>query len=1538
MPSHSFYQLDQPYCLSLLLNLIIHTDFERNRCVSIYCMLNAIIQFSIRNKLIIGLFAFALTAWGVWSATQLPIDAVPDITNNQVQVITSSPSLAAEDIERLVTFPIEVSLSNIPGLTELRSFSRFGLSIVTVVFTDATDVYWARQQMSERLQTVMTQIPPGVGTPTLSPVTTGLGEIFQYTVIAKKGFEQNYSLADLRTIQDWTIRRGLLGTPGVADVSGFGGLMKQYEIAVDPDRLRSTGVTISDIFTALEKNNQNTGGAYIDKKPNAYFIRSDGLITSPDDIANIMVKMHGEASLPIRIRDVATVGIGSAIRYGAVTRNGQAETVGAVVMMIKGENSSAVIKRVKNKIAEIQQTLPQGVQIVPFLDRTKMVNSAISTVEKNLLEGAIIVIFVLVLLLGNWRAGIVVASVIPLALLFAISMMNLFGVSGNLMSLGAIDFGLIVDGAVIIVEATLHHMQTRRDKPDAEKTAPVGAGQRASYAHDHEFSQDEMDEEVYGAASRIRSSAAFGEIIILIVYLPILALSGIEGKMFRPMALTVAFAILGAFILSLTYVPMISALLLSKKMSTKESFSDKFIARLQRIYEPALHWSLHHRWLVLVGAVAAFVVAGFLFSRMGGEFIPQLDEGDFAVDTRTLTGSSLSETVDATLKAERIILKKFPEVEQVVAKIGSGEIPTDPMSIEAADLMIILKPRSEWTSASGRDELAGKMADALSVIPGVTFGFQQPVQMRFNELITGARQDVAMKIYGEDLTELAKLAEQVGGLIRHIDGAKDVYIEQVAGLSQILVKLDRNQIAKFGLNVSDVNRVINTAFAGQSAGLVFEGEKRYDLVVRLAADKRQSIDDVRNVYVPTPTGPDGRAQQIPLGQIAQVSMVQSPNQIQRDNTHRRITLGFNVRGRDVESIVTELQSLVKQRIKLPPGYSVTYGGTFQNLVDAKQRLTIAVPIALGLIFMLLFFTFGSVRQSVLIFMAIPLSAIGGVFALLLRGMPFSISAGIGFIALFGVSVLNGIVLIGEFNRLRHEEKLTDLDEIIRQGADTRLRPVIMTALVASLGFLPMALSGTAGAEVQKPLATVVIGGLITATLLTLLVIPILYAMFEKKSIEREAAAAKKDDANKPKNAAPAIATTIIILIVSSLLPNGALAQGPTMATLSLDQALQQAGQRNSQLQLAGLGVAQQQALRRTAYEAGRLNIMAMIGQYNTYRVDNNLTVSHTIPNPVLMRRLAELNDQTVVARQAGVGVTRNDVAYQVRSAFYDLSYLHQRDVLFRQQDTLLSEFVQAATIRLRVGETSNLEKATAESELATQRARRLENEASLTAARTRLQTLLYRPEPIDAGLQPLPKLTLTLPTDSGATDALGRNPLLKQLTQQIRVAEQTRLVEQAKLRPDFLLGLFSQTLIGPQLTDGREVYYGAGHRFTGGQVGVTLPLFGKAQKARINAAQIGEQVAQAELQSQQFSLNQQLMQAVRQYQQYREALSYYEQTGLTQARVIQDNARRAFRAGEIGYVEFSLALQQALTIRFTYLDLLNQYNQSVLFGQYLIGN
>lgn len=1466
-------------------------------------MLNQIILFSIRNKLIVGLFTLALIIWGAWSVTQLPIDAVPDITNNQVQVITTSPALAAQDIERLVTFPIEIGLANIPGLIELRSFSRFGLSIVTVVFKDEVDIYWARQQIAERLQNVNAQIPPGVGTPTMAPVTTGLGEIFQYTVVAKKGYEQQYPLTELRTIQDWIIRRQLLGTPGVADVSGFGGLVKQYKIAVDPDKLRSVNLTITDLFDALQRNNRNTGGAYIDKKPNAYFIRSDGLLKGAADIENVVVKLN-QSGLPVRIRDVAAVQIGSAVRYGAVTRNGQGEVVGALVMMLKGENSSQVIKAVKEKIADIRKTLPQGVDIIPFLDRTKMVDSAIGTVTRNLAEGALIVIFVLVLVLGEWRAGFVVASVIPLALLFAIALMNVFGVSGNLMSLGAIDFGLIVDGAVIIVEATLHHMLLRN--------------------RDRTLSQAEMDEEVFESASRIRSSAAFGEIIILIVYLPILALAGVEGKMFRPMALTVAFAILGAFILSITYVPMVSALLLSKTIQHKNTLSDRFMRWLHRKYEPLLLRALRFRLPVLGVALALLAISVVLFNQMGGEFLPTLDEGDFAVETRVLTGSSLSQSADATTKAQQILLKQFPEVEQVIGKSGSGEIPTDPMPIEASDLMVILKPKSDWTSAGSRDELAEKMAEALSVIPGVAFGFQQPVQMRFNELMTGARQDVALKIYGEDLGELTRQAEKVAALIRRIDGAKDLYVEQVEGLSQILVKLDRNLIAKYGLNVDDINRTVNTAFAGQTTGQVFEGERRFDLVVRLAAGKRQSIEDVRNLYIATPTGPSSPGQQLPLSQLAEVTMEQAHNQIQRDNTRRRITLGFNVRGRDVESIITELQTNVARQIKLPPGYSITYGGQFENLVEAKKRLSIAVPIALALIFALLFFTFHSVRQSLLIFTAIPMAAIGGVFALLLRGMPFSISAGVGFIALFGVAVLNGIVLIAEFNRLRHEEGLTDLGEIIRRGTEVRLRPVIMTALVASLGFIPMAISTSGGAEVQKPLATVVIGGLITATLLTLFVLPILYTYFEK-GLERPGSGKRLGTTTAQRTA---------MLVLGLLTASAAYAQPPTLRTLSIEQALQQATTRNAQLQLGNLSVSQQQALRPSAFDYGRTTLSSTLGQFNSRKFDNGFTISQILPNPALLRRQADLADASIQGRQNVVAVSRNQIQYEVKSTYYQLQYLHERERLYDQQDSVLAGFVQAATLRFRTGETGSLEKATAESQLADSRVRRAQNSASLVATRTQLQTLLNSPDALDATARPLVKRALSVAVDSSAWTA---NPLVAQLRQQILVAERSTQVERARLKPDFVLGLSTQTIIGSQLFDGNEYYYGPGHRFVSGQIGVSFPLIRGAQKARIEGARLGEQIAQTELVTQQRALQQQLTQAATQYEQYRSALIYYEQNGLTQARLILDNAQKAFRGGDIGYVEFSLAIQQALTIRSNYLDLLNQYNQSVLYIEYLLG-
>jgi len=1041
-------------------------------------MLNNIIEFSIKNKLIIGLMTIALIAIGSYEATKLPIDAVPDITNNQVLVITQAPSFGATDIERLVTFPIEQANSNISGLKEIRSFSRFGLSLVTMVFNDDIDVYWARQQVAERLQQVQAQIPPGIGTPELGPVATGLGEIYQYVVKPKKGYESKYDATSLRTIQDWVVRRQLLGVKGIAEVSSFGGKLKQYQVVVDPDKLHAVGVTIYDVFDALVANNQNTGGGYIEKNATALYIRTEGLIGSKEDIGNIAVK--SVSGIPLLIRDIAEVEEGTATRYGAVTYNDQGEVAGGVVMMLKGANSSEVIKSVKTRIDQIRKTLPEGVEIEPFLDRTKMVNNAISTVETNLMEGALIVIFVLVLFLGNLRAGLLVASVIPLAMLFAITMMNIFGVSGNLMSLGALDFGLIVDGAVIIVEAVMHQL-----------------GHSKHYQGIQKLTSHQMDTEVKYSASKMMNSAVFGQVIILIVYLPIFTLEGIEGKMFLPMAQTVVFALLGAFILSLTYIPMMSTLVLSKKLKHEFNWSDIAMIRLEKVFQRSLEFFVKIPRLTIAGVVCLFLISMVMMSRMGGEFIPALEEGDFAVDTRVLTGSNLNTTVEFTQKAAHILLTRFPEVEKVVTKIGSGEVPTDPMPMEASDMMVIMKDKKEWKSARTFDEMAEKMGKELEDVPGITAGFQYPVQMRFNELMTGARQDVVCKIFGENLDTLAHYALHIGQLVNSVEGAQNLYVEAVTGVPQVIISYDRSALAQYNVSIADVNKAVNMAFAGQSTGMVFEGEKRFDLVVRLKSNVRQSLEDAQRLLIPT-----GNGLQVPLSKLADVSIKDGPNQIQREDAKRRIVVGFNVRNRDVQSIVNELQSKINTEIKFPSGYYITYGGAFENLNQAKSRLMIAVPVSLVMIFILLFFAFNSIRQGLLIYSAIPLSAIGGILFLALRGMPFSISAGVGFIALFGVAVLNGIVLIAEFNRLR-SEGWKDLRKIVLMGTKVRLRPVLMTAFVASLGFLPMAISNGAGAEVQRPLATVVIGGLLIATFLTLIVLPILYILFEKKSMDKE---------------------------------------------------------------------------------------------------------------------------------------------------------------------------------------------------------------------------------------------------------------------------------------------------------------------------------------------------------------------------------------------------------------------------------------------------
>lgn len=1454
-------------------------------------MLDKIIFFSIKNKIIIGIFTIALIIWGGYSVSRLPIDAVPDITNNQVQVLTVSPSLAAEDIERLVTFPVEQTMASIPGIEEVRSFSRFGLSVVTLVFKEHVDVYWARQQVNERLGEAKTLIPQGIGQPELAPLTTGLGEIYQYVIHTKKGYEHKYTPMELRTIQDWIVRRQLLGTEGVAEVSSFGGYLKQYEISLNPDKLRSMNVSISEIFTALQKNNQNTGGTYIDKTPNAYFIRTEGLIGSKEDLEKIVVRV-GNNGIPVLIRNVAEVNYGHATRYGAMTRNDEGEVVGAVVMMLKGANSSEVIKNVKNRIRQIEKNMPEGIVIEPFLDRTKLVNNAISTVTRNLAEGALIVIFVLVLLLGNFRAGLVVASVIPLAMLFAISLMNLFGVSGNLMSLGAIDFGLIVDGAVIIVEATLHHLQLSR------------AGGRYQ---GRLLSQQEMDSEVYESASKIRSSAAFGEIIILVVYLPILALVGVEGKMFKPMAQTVSFAILGAFVLSLTYVPMVSSLFLSKKAQPKQNISDRIMRFFHRIYDPLITFALRRKLAVIVTSVMIFTISIVVFLNMGGEFIPTLDEGDFAVETRVLQGSSISKTIETALRAAKIIKAKFPEVKEVIGKVGTSEIPTDPMPVEACDLMIILKDKSEWTSASSREELAEKMAKALSDLPGVTYSFQQPIQMRFNELMTGARQDVVIKIYGEDLNALADYAAKVGRIAATVKGAQDIYVEPVTGQSQIVIKFDRDKIAQFGLNVEDVNRVIKAGFAGESAGFVYEGEKRFDLVVRLDRENRKDLEDVNNLFVTAPNG-----NQVPVAQLASVEFKISPNQVQRDDAKRRITVGFNVRGRDVESVVKEMQQKVDEQVKFSAGYYAAYGGTFKNLLEARQRLSIAVPAALFLIFMLLYFTFHSFKQSLLIFTAIPLSAIGGIFALWARDMPFSISAGVGFIALFGVAVLNGIVLIGEFNHLK-SQGMTDIKEIILKGTAVRLRPVIMTALVASLGFLPMALSHGSGAEVQKPLATVVIGGLLTATLLTLIVLPVLYWHFEK-------------------GGKAAVAKPVAVVILLMMLPGMFRAQNIT--GINLQQAMDQALKNNTAVRAGMYEVSYNRALKRTATDIGKTNVSLMIGQYNSINTDNNVTISQSIPFPTVFAAQSQLNNANVKGSELKLVMTKNELLYEVKTTYAYLEYLAQEKLLLQSQDSIYTSFINAANSRYRSGEGNLLEKTNAETESLAARNQLSQNEANTMIYLSRLQGLMNSKAPVEIDPKPLSKLEISLPADSGA---YAQNPYLQYLKQQVEISNRQKKVEAAKVLPDLSIGYFNQTLIGYQNINGSDQYFDASKRFTGFQVGLSIPLWFVPQAAKVKAAGLNQKAVESNYEQGQAAVQSQYLQYLQEYLKSKNTLAYYEVNALPNAGLIIAQADKGFRSGNIGYVEYLQNVRTALAIRASYLNTLSGYNQTVIKLEFMIG-
>lgn len=1063
-------------------------------------MFQKLITYSIRHKLVIGVLSIALAIWGVWSLVHLPFDSTPDITDNQVQVITQAPSLGAQEVEQYVTTPVEMALANIPRIQERRSISRSGLSVITLVFDDAADIYWARSLVSQVVEQLEKELPKNTETE-MGPIATGLGEIYHYTIRAKEGYEHKYSLTQLRTMQDWIVRKQLSGTPGVAEVSGWGGYVKQYEVAINTDQLNASGVSVNEVFEALQRNNANTGGSYIEQNSNQYYIRGIGVVKNLEDVANITVKTVD--GTPVKVGDVAKVQLGHATRFGAVTRNGEGEVVAGIAIMLKGENFQEVSQNVKERINQIQKSLPEGVVIEPFIDRTNLVDRVEGTIARNLIEGGLIVIFVLVIFLGNWRAGLVVASVIPLSMLFAFGMMKTFGIDGNLMSLGAIDFGMIVDSAVIIVEAVVTHINTGHFSQPEVRAAYLAQCQNGGAATPFALTQKQMDEEVHFSASRIRQSAAFGEIIIMIVYIPLMTLVGIEGKMFRPMALTVFFAILGAFILSLTYVPMASSLMLSRKVHTRKTFSDRMIEKLQAWYRPVLDWVLARNKDVITGAVALFCVSVVGFKFLGGEFIPSLEEGDFAVEMSMSQGTSLSQMVESCTKAEKLLKKEYPEIKQVVSRIGSAEIPTDPMPVERADIMIALKPKAEWTSAKTTPELMEKMEETLSAIPGLEAEISQPIQMRNNELLTGIKQDVAIKIFGDDLDVLTQQAGKVKKMIEDVPGVSGIFVEEVAGLPQIQVKYNHEKMAAYGVSVDDISEILETSFAGAVAGSLYEGDKKFDIVLRMDPSQR-NVESLEQLNIPLKDGTD-----IPLSQVADIDYSPAPAQVSHEDGARRIYVGFNVKGRDVQSTVEDIQEILDEKLKLPDGYYYNYGGEFENLQSATNRLMVVIPIALVIILLLLYATVKNVRESLFVFSAIPLAAIGGVWALWLRGMPFSISAGVGFIALFGVAVLNGIVLIGQMNQMQREEKTADklsasigVTELIHhriiESCMVRLRPVLMTALVASMGFLPMALSQGDGAEVQRPLATVVIGGLITSTLLTLLVLPAIYKTFTKK--------------------------------------------------------------------------------------------------------------------------------------------------------------------------------------------------------------------------------------------------------------------------------------------------------------------------------------------------------------------------------------------------------------------------------------------------------
>ena len=1434
-------------------------------------MLEKIIAFSLKNKLIILLFTLGILGYGLYSLTQLSIGAVPDVTNNQVQVITTSRNLSTQDIEQFITYPVEIEMANLPGVTEIRSISKFGLSVVTIVFDDNLGTYLPRQLIAEKIKTASEKIPQGFGTPEMGPITTGLGEIYQYIIDVKPEFRDQYSVTELRTLQDWVVKRQLSGIKGVVEINTWGGYLKQYEVAINSSKLKGMNVTANDVFSALETNNSIAGGAYIEKVNQSYFIRGEGKVNSLSDIENIVISNTN--GMPIYVKDVATVGFGNANRFGAITGNGQGEKVLGQVMMLKGGNSKQVLEAVKNRVAEIQKSLPEGVYINPFLERSELVVKTTFTVAENLILGCLIVIFVVVLLLGNWRSGLVVASVIPLCLLFAISFMNIFGIDANLMSLGAIDFGIIIDGAVIIVEFIAFQI--------------VHKSTHLEHLSKHE-KQIQIDEITYKSASKMMNSAIFGQLIILIVFIPILTLQGIEGKMFKPMAMTFSFALVGAMLFCFTYVPVISSLFLKPTKENPNSISNRLINKLNALYLPLITWSLHNTKKVMYGAIGLLVGATLLFSTMGGEFIPTLDEGDFVIQPVLKTGTSLTKTIETTTIIEKTILRNFPEVEQVVSRIGAAEVPTDPMSMEESDIIVKLKPKSEWVSAQSKDELADKIKNAIEQkIPNMEIEFTQPIEMRFNELISGTRSDVAIKIYGEDLDILAKKANQLKQAISRVKGASDIIIEKTEGLPQMSVQYNRSKIARYGLNISALNDLITLGFAGKTAGSVFEGEKRFDLVIRLDKSNRKDINDLKNLYIPTLSGA-----QVPLSELAEINYTEGPAKISRDNTRRRIVVGVNVRNRDLQSVVTDIQKIVSQKILLPSGYYVTYGGQFENLQSAQARLLIAVPIALFLIFILLYFAFNSVKEALMVYTAIPLSAVGGILFLWLRDLPFSISAGVGFIALFGIAVLNGIVLIEHFKELKHDGMKMG-DELILKGTTDRLRPVLLTAAAAALGFLPMAISSSSGAEVQRPLATVVIGGLFSATILTMIVLPILYKVFDSKEF-------RKPKFKKHMNSAT---YSIIFFFVMF---NGFSQNNPNQ----LQQLIEVGMNNNLDLKAKKLQTEKSKEAIKTSFSIDKTTFYYSFDQNNLALNNEPLKVfgvQQKFLFPTIYTSQKKLLTAQYETEMASFEIQKSKLKYAVAQLYNQLVYIQNQEKLYSYLDSLYQNFSKASARRFELGETNYLEKITAQSKYRQINMKLAQIKNDKTSYYEQLKTLLNVKEEL-----------IILETNSTPITIIqeNNNVLYNSYFDKITSTNTANLNLQKKgVLPELNFEYFQ----------GKN--NGLSQSLYGFQFGISVTLFYSATKAKIKMAQIEKESWDQQITSEKNKITQFVIQKNEELKKYNQAIDYFKSFGEKLAKEIIKVAEMSYKHGEIDFFQYITSLENATSIQVDYLDAVVQYNK-----------